>query len=263
MIRPAKQNALYAVAGVSAVCMIAGLCFGILCPSNGMLYMSSAPGMDGNVLMYNGYSMIGLLSDFSSGNAIEKVLMIFCLVQLIVGIASCIILPVSYFFFRRGETVTTLTVTVTALAFGVAYTVLGMIYLTDSNDVLWRMLMLVTGMIKSSLLGLYGSLDFTTVCLIPAAITGMLVLTYCLLNVFFRRGESAAARQSSAGSDTAAGPSSGVSDPLPAAAPPSDGGVSVAGEDDLIRLLRQYKELLDGGIITQEEFEDKKKKLLK
>jgi hypothetical protein len=35
-----------------------------------------------------------------------------------------------------------------------------------------------------------------------------------------------------------------------------------AQEDAKIGLLKDYKDLLDGGIITQEEFEDKKKDLL-
>ena len=54
--------------------------------------------------------------------------------------------------------------------------------------------------------------------------------------------------------------------PAPAAAPVTNTDVKpanvVSREEENIRLLKEYKDLLDSGIITQEEFDEKKRKLL-
>ncbi len=53
-----------------------------------------------------------------------------------------------------------------------------------------------------------------------------------------------------------------VNVPAPAPAEGESSMSAIAGEEEIVRLLKEYKELLDAGAITEEEFQNKKRQLL-
>lgn len=270
MRKTAKQNILYVIAGMLAIFLLVGLCFGIICPTK-IIPLNVMN------LFYNGYTMAGALIDPGPSTIIRSILdmygidwLYFIIVvvsslQLIAGIVMIVTLACHYFFSCRGKRLLT-TVSVISVAFNILYAILGIIcFSIFVNSSIADIITDMYGISQSTAESLYGDLDFTTVCWIPALITALLFLAYCLAFTFipddfvFMRGSNynapyAGRRLSHAefGNTPAA-----RAEKETAAADGTD-----VSEDEKIRLLTKYKELLDSGTITQSDYDAKKKKLM-
>ena len=238
MRKTAKHNILYVIAGMSAIFLLVGLCFGIICPTK-IIPLNVMN------LFYNGYTMAGALIDPGPSTIIRSILdmygidwLYFIIVvvsslQLIAGIVMIVTLACHYFFSRRGKRLLT-TVSVISVAFNILYAILGIICFS----IFW----------------------------IPALITALLFLSYCIANTFVpddlvflhRAGNHIPPAPRRTGSYAEYDNTADTrSDTETAAADGTD-----VSEDEKIRLLTKYKELLDSGTITQSDYDAKKKKLM-
>lgn len=271
MRKTAKHNILYVIAGMSAIFLLVGLCFGIICPTK-IIPLNVMN------LFYNGYTMAGALIDPGPSTIIRSILdmygidwLYFIIVvvsslQLIAGIVMIVTLACHYFFSCRGKRLLT-TVSVISVAFNILYAILGIIcFSIFVNSSIADIITDMYGISQSAAESLYGDLDFTTVCWIPALITALLFLSYCIANTFVpddlvflhRAGNHIPPAPRRTGSYAEYDNTADTrSDTETAAADGTD-----VSEDEKIRLLTKYKELLDSGTITQSDYDAKKKKLM-
>ena len=106
--------------------------------------------------------------------------------QLIAGIVMIVTLACHYFFSCRGKRLLT-TVSVISVAFNILYAILGIIcFSIFVNSSIADIITDMYGISQSAAESLYGDLDFTTVCWIPALITALLFLSYCIAILSFR-----------------------------------------------------------------------------